>query len=513
MTRRGKGNLRTSEMFVSRRGFLVAGAARTVGASLAGGILVFPESARWANAQEKEKDPGSGAADYVLRVGRGRMAPDGRTRDVYTYNGEIPGPVIHAKVGQKLRVKVINELGQPTSVHWHGMHQPGTWQMDGVADVSRPPIPDGQEFTYEFTATPAGTHWYHSHTGVQYSDGLIGPLIVEEERPIAKYDRDVVLLINDWFLKPSEEILAGLVRPGNKDMEKADGKKSAPAGGKGMASTSAGKPDIADVPFESALINGTGRFGADAKAPLTTVEVRPGETLRLRLINGSSTYQFRFQIDGHPLTVIATDGAPMRPVEVDNLLLSPGERYDVLLKATSKYATWIRAITLSGGEARAVLRYSNSQAGELMSTPVVLTKRMLTPDQMKSIGPVKLAAKPQEIKCQLGGTMMPYKWSINEQVYPQADTIKLPANQPVRFVIENPTGMDHPFHLHGHYFHVLGRPDTMNLTDPVQKDTVNVPAKSTLVLQWETVNPGKWFFHCHIEWHLAAGMARVIEIA
>lgn len=509
MTHGSNNKFGPSRNHVSRREFLAASAAGTVGASLTGGIFVLSAS---AEAQEQRKDAGS-VADYVLRVGRGRMAPDGRMRDVYTYNGDIPGPVIHAKVGQKLRVKVVNELGQPTSVHWHGMHQPGTWQMDGVADVSRPPISDGQEFTYEFTATPAGTHWYHSHTGVQYSDGLIGPLIVEDERPPAKYDREVVLLINDWFLKSSEEILAGLEKPGGKGMETADVKKSAPtAAGKAMAGS---KPDIADVPFESALINGTGRFGngKDAKAPLTTVEVRPGETLRLRLINGSSTYQFRFQIDGHPLTVIATDGAPMRPVEVDNLLLSPGERYDVLLKATGKYATWIRAVTLAGGEARAVLRYSNSQAGELMSTPVVLSKRMLVPEQMKSIVPVKLAAKPQEIKLRLGGTMMPYKWSINDQIYPQADVIKLPANQPVRFVIENPTGMDHPFHLHGHYFHVLGKPEATNLTDPAQKDTVNIPAKSTLVLQWETVNPGKWFFHCHIEWHLAAGMARVIEIA
>ena len=127
---------------LSRREFLAAGAAGSMGASLAGGIFVFAESAGRADAQEQKHDAGS-VADYALRVGRGRMGPDGRMRDVYTYNGEIPGPVIHAKVGQKLRVKVLNELGQPTSVHWHGMHQPGTWQMDGVADVSRPPIPDG----------------------------------------------------------------------------------------------------------------------------------------------------------------------------------------------------------------------------------------------------------------------------------------------------------------------------------------------------------------------------------
>jgi hypothetical protein len=135
------------------------------------------------------------------------------------------------------------------------------------------------------------------------------------------------------------------------------------------------------------------------------------------------------------------------------------------------------------------------------------------PDQMKSPAGVQLADKPQEIKLTLGGTMAPYAWNINRQEYPKSDPIKLTANQPVRFIIENPTMMDHPFHLHGHYFYVLGKPDALNLTDPVQKDSLNVPAKSTIVLQWTTTNPGHWFFHCHIEWHLATGMARVIEIA
>ena len=82
----------------------------------------------------------------------------------------------------------------------------------------------------------------------------------------------------------------------------------------------------------------------------------------------------------------------------------------------------------------------------------------------------------------------------------------------MRFVFDNPTGMDHPFHLHGHSFYMLGKPGALNLTDPPLKDTINVPAKESLVIQWQADNPGKWFFHCHIEWHLATGMARVIEI-
>ena len=85
--------------------------------------------------------------------------------------------------------------------------------MDGVDKVSREPIPPGQSFVYEFVATPAGTHWYHSHVGVQYGNGLIGPLVIDEDTRPARYDRDEILLINDWFLRPAEQILAGLLAP------------------------------------------------------------------------------------------------------------------------------------------------------------------------------------------------------------------------------------------------------------------------------------------------------------
>ena len=186
-----------SRTLVSRRQFLARGAA------VVPAIVLVP-GGRAAGAE--------GPTEYVLRAGRFRAAPDGRPREVWGYNGQFPGPPIRAREGETLRVKVVNGLAVPTSVHWHGMHQPGTWRMDGVAGVTGPPIAPGAEFVYEFKATPAGTHWYHSHVGVQYSDGLLGPLVVEESRPIAAYDREETLVLNDWFLRPSEELLAGLLK-------------------------------------------------------------------------------------------------------------------------------------------------------------------------------------------------------------------------------------------------------------------------------------------------------------
>jgi FtsP/CotA-like multicopper oxidase with cupredoxin domain len=271
--------------------------------------------------------------------------------------------------------------------------------------------------------------------------------------------------------------------------------------------------DVGDVPFESVLFNGKGRAPGDTKSPLTAVEVKKGQRVRLRLINGSSTYALRFQIDGHPLTVIATDGMPVAPVTVDNLLLGVGERYDVLLKADQDGAFWVRAATLDGNGGLAVLRYAGSGRAEPEPSPVQWGPHALAPQELRAPEPVNLKEEgPRSVELRLGGSMKPYQWSINEQFYPKADPIVLKKDELVRFVFKNPTGMDHPFHLHGHSFYVLGQPGSLNLKDPPLKDTVNVPAKGELVIQWKADNPGKWFFHCHIEWHLATGMARVVEI-
>ena len=164
----------TQKSSLSRRQFLSGTARAAAGTMIAPALLLSTTGCRKTALPQA---PGEAEA-YTLRATSFTGAPDGREREIWSYNGQFPGPPIRVKEGETLRVKVINELSVPTSIHWHGMHQPGTWQMDGVEEVSRPPVPSGSDFVYEFRATPAGTHWYHAHTGVQYGDGLLGPLIV-----------------------------------------------------------------------------------------------------------------------------------------------------------------------------------------------------------------------------------------------------------------------------------------------------------------------------------------------
>ncbi|CAN5134351.1 multicopper oxidase family protein [soil metagenome] len=455
----------------------------------------------------------------TLRPGRFRGAPDGHEREIWGYNGQLPGPMIRAKLGQTLRIKMINDLRVPTTIHWHGMHQPGTWRMDGVGDISQKPVPPGAEFIYEFKATPAGTHWYHSHVGVQYGNGLFGPLIIEDAEPIATYDREEVLQIHDWFWELGDPILARLLKnngdkmPGMRDMKSMKGMEGLRDMKGKMGAGMKQKMDPGDVPFQSGLINGKGRPKGKGNAPLTTVDAKKGETIRLRLINSSSTYALRFQVDGHPLTVIASDGNPVQPVVVDNLVMGVGESYDVLLKADQDGVFWIRAITEDGNPILAVLRYAGAQRQEPEASAVRWGPRALKLESLRSREPVDLQLSGfRDFPFNLGGSMMPYRWSINGQFFPQADPLVLQKDDEVRCVFNNATMMAHPFHLHGHSFYVLGKPGALNFKDPPLKDTINVPPGEKLVIQWKANNPGQWFFHCHIEWHLEAGMARVWQI-
>jgi FtsP/CotA-like multicopper oxidase with cupredoxin domain len=437
----------------SRRTFLASG-ARIVTAS---GVAAL--SIRTATGQSV-----SGSAEPVLRAAKFMASPDGQMREVWGYNGQLPGPLLRVKEGTRARIRVENRLPVPTSIHWHGFHQHGTPTMDGVEGVSREPIAPGESFVYDFIAEPAGTHWYHSHVGVQYGNGLFGPFVVEEMSPIASYDRDEVLLINDWFREPGDALLASLLNsPAMADMPAMKKVASMPdmpamkkmAGSDGMAGMAMPMKDVGDLRFQSGLVNGKGR-PAGTKGPLTTVEVSDGETIRLRLINGSSTYTFRFQIDSHPLTVIASDGSPLKPIVVDNLVFAPGERYDVLLKAQGRGADWIRAATLDGNEVRAVLRYRREGRVEPDAMPVRWGMRALMPEMMRSPAQSTLAKDPREVPLILGGSMKPYRWSLGGQYYPKADPIAIRRGESIRFVFRNPTAMDHPFHLHGHSFYVLG---------------------------------------------------------
>ena len=316
--------------------------------------------------------------------------------------------------------------------------------------------------------------------------------------------------------------IAGAAMKGAADQAAAKGSSSVSAlatrGLDALIAQQWGSPslDWGDIQFVSGLINGKGRFPGTS-APLAEVRIREGEVLRLRLINGSSTYSLRFQIDGHPLTVIASDGQPLTPVTVDNLLVGIGERYDVLITGKGSGSHWIRATTGTGKTIQAFLRYGDSDPMEPKNESKTQLNpwgpKFLAPSQLRSPGPVALAKAPyREIPLLIEGPFPVYRWTINGEAYPKTTPIVIKKDEVVRMRFINRTNMEHPFHIHGNSFYVLGASDELNLKDPPYKDTVNVWPNSELVVLWKATNPGHWIFHCHVEWHIAGGMASLIHI-
>jgi FtsP/CotA-like multicopper oxidase with cupredoxin domain len=403
----------------------------------------------------------------------------------WLYNGQYPGPEIRVKEGERLRLKVSNKLPESTTIHWHGIPVPNA--MDGVPDVTQPPISPGGTFVYEFDARPSGSFMYHSHFGLQPERGLVGPLIVEEKKPHIAYDREYTLVLTDF--------LAGAPAPLGRT----------PNDARGMIA-------MQMPPYVALLIN-----GRPPEAP-AVFNVKTGERVRLRLINPSGATIYRFAIGGHPVTVSHADGRPVIPFRVDALHIGPGERYDILVDAKSPGAWPIAAAPDNDlPPARAVLRYedSNESRPREGALPEGLTGgRMLELGDLRGLD-LPEPRKPNRIfnlvlsggtlksggMMSSGGMLSP-EWTINGQAYPNAAPLEIHQGEAVRFRIVNESSMVHPMHLHGHFFRVGN----------VIKDTAIVWADTGRAeLNFVADNAGKWFFHCHNLYHMEAGMTRLIR--
>jgi CopA family copper-resistance protein len=274
-------------------------------------------------------------------------------------NGSLPAPLIRLREGQTARLSVTNTLDEDTSIHWHGVLLP--FHMDGVPGVSFPGIRPGETFDYEFPVIQSGTFWYHSHSNLQEAMGHYGPLIIDPAGtdPVA-YDREHVLVLSDWSLLHPHEILDRLKKsPGyfNQSRTTLSGLLSGEDGmslaDRQMWGQMRMDPrDIADVngTAYTYLVNGHG------PAENWTGLYRPGERVRLRVINASAMSIFNVRIPGLAMTVVNADGENVRPVETDEFQISVAETYDVVVRPTEDRAYTLVAESVDrSGMARATL--------------------------------------------------------------------------------------------------------------------------------------------------------------
>ena len=327
------------------------------GAAVSGGLLglsgLMPAWAQTGSPGLRADLPTLTGPNIDLTVGHSNFTVGGRTGHAVTVNGLLPAPLLRMREGQNVRLSVTNTLDEDTSIHWHGLLLP--FQMDGVPGVSFPGIKPRETFVYEFPLKQSGTYWYHSHSGLQEAMGHYGPIVIDPAGvdPVG-YDREHVLVLSDWSFMHPHEILAKLKKsPGYFNMQKTtlagllDGSDGMDLAERRMWGGMRMDPrDILDVngTTYTYLINGHG------PQENWTGLFRPGERVRLRVINASAMSIFNVRIPGLAMTVVQADGEHVRPVEVDEFQISVAETYDVIVRPTEDRAYTIvsEAIDRSG---------------------------------------------------------------------------------------------------------------------------------------------------------------------
>jgi len=283
--------------------------------------------------------------EYDLAISQQELNITGTPAWGMTVNGGIPGPTLRFKEGDFARIRVKNTMGVDTSIHWHGLLVPPG--MDGVPNISFPPIRPGSTFTYEFPIRQSGTYWYHSHTSLQEQSGVYGSIVIEPGQPGKKTDLDHVVLLSDWTDQDPHEVNRTLKRGSEWfALEKGSAQSIFGAARLGMLGDYFTRElqrmpamDIADVAYDRFLANGK---------PESTLPAKPHETVRLRIIDGSATTYFHLEFAGGPMTIVAADGQDVEPVKEDRFLIAVAETYDVLIQVPASGAYEFRATAHDG---------------------------------------------------------------------------------------------------------------------------------------------------------------------
>ena len=452
--------------------------------------------------QEERRQPGDRPDAVRLLAAPATVDLGGRAVKAWAFNGELPGPELRLRAGQVVRVRLENRLPAATTVHWHGIALRN--DMDGVPGVTQPPVEPGQGFDYEFTVPDPGTYFYHPHVGLQVDRGLYGPLVVEDPNEIVGYDREAVLLLDDWTIgvgPTPEQFLARLQRDGmhHAQMSGMSGMKHS-AGD--MTTGDSRNPlgaDAGDVRHPLYLVN-----GRPPSSP-TVLKGRPGERIRFRIVNAAADTAFRLALGGHRLKVTHADGFPVRPVTGDALLLGMGERYDAVVTLGDGVFPLVALAEGKQAQAFAVVRTGRGAAPRAGVRPAELDRWLLTVADLDADRAVDLGGRPigRTHRLVLVGDMQRYRWTINGRAHHRGPPLQVREGERVRLVFENRSPMWHPMHLHGHTFQLQR---AVNLRPGPRKDTVIVRPAERVAVEFEADNPGRWMVHCHNAYHQAAGM-------
>ncbi len=488
----------------------------------------------------------------------------GRRAMATTVNGQLPGPLLRWRQGDTVTIRVRNRLPVQSSVHWHGIILPS--DMDGVPGLSFGGIAPGGDYLYRFQVNQSGTYWYHSHSHFQEQTGLYGPIVIEprggERHPA---DRDYVVMLSDWTDVDPDTVFHNLYRQGEYYNY---GRRTASTTleeihRQGLAATWRARSmwnrmrmassDLSDVSghLYTYLMNGM------APAQGWVALFKPGERVKLRFINGSAMTIFDVRIPGLRMQVVAADGQDIEPVSVDEFRIGVAETYDVLVTpdADRPWSVFAQSIDRSGFacgsltpradwratppamDARVQLSMDDMM-GDMMSEhrtsspPLGVEVDMQVPTPRTNLGDPGVGLRDngrqvlsyadlhavdapiadtvdKELTLHLTGNMERYLWSFDGVRSSQAEPLRLQRDTRYRFTLVNDTMMTHPIHLHGMWSE-LENPDG---DFQVRKHTVLVQPAQQLSYRVSADAVGRWAYHCHLLYHMEAGMFREVVVA
>ena len=494
--------------------------------------------------------------EYDLFIADTMVNFTGKHRHAIAVNGHIPAPTLEFIEGDTAVIRVHNLMKMETSIHWHGIILPN--REDGVPYLTTDPIKPGTIYTFTFPLVQSGTFWYHSHTMLQEQSGLYGSIVIHPARKEPEL-KEYVLVLSDWTDENPHQVLRYLKRSGEwyaikkgalqsygeaiavgyvKDKLKQEWQRMPPM-------------DVSDVYYNKFLMNGREKnYFKDEK---------PGEIIRLRIINGSASTYFTLQYANSYMRIISADGINITPVSISKLEIAVAETYDVLITIPETGAAELRATSWD------VVGYSSAYfgSGTIMNAPDVprlnyfkmmqemgnmdmnnvdhggmnmLAKPSDTMSQKMDMHSMKMGNMPgmnmimpgefnydmlraqhptildsnldlREVKLTLTGNMIRYVWSFDFKPLSVADKIYIRKGERVRFVLTNNTMMRHPMHLHGHFFRFINAQGDYS----PMKHTFDIRPMETVVIEFESSEDHDWFFHCHILYHMMAGMARIVS--
>jgi FtsP/CotA-like multicopper oxidase with cupredoxin domain len=424
-------------------------------------------------------------APAELRIASRIIEVKGRAAKVFGIVNSGGGTGLSLMLGERFRARVKNDLDVETLLHWHGLNPPSA--QDGVPMLSQAPLKPGESFDYDFVNTRSGTHWMHSHLGLQEQQLLAAPLIVRETAEPLFDGQEHVVMLHDFTFRDPQEILSEL---------KSGGRHAGHAMG-GM---------LNDIMFDAYLAND--RTLADPEV----VRVGKAAQIRLRIVNGSAASNMWIDLGALQGELIAVDGNAVFPLKGSVFPLAIAQRADIRVKLPEGSGAWPILFRPEGSGARTGI-YLATQGAEIakLASEGEVAPEVDLAQEMKLRSVAVLPAEPvtrTEILTLTGGGS-DYLWGLNGKSSMHDTIFTVRENERIEVIMQNQTGMAHPMHLHGHYFKVVA---VNNVSiEGALRDTVLVPPSTSVTIRFAADNPGNWAFHCHHLYHMNAGMMGAIR--